>query len=79
MMVASKFLYDDGEDGVYNDEWADSAGQYGIRDSEASIFSRVLDSIIRSVDRYKRLTLWLSGITAPAQLNATVQTCNWPC
>ena len=57
MMVASKFLYDDGEDGVYNDEWADSAGQYGIRDSEASIFSRVLDSIIRSVDRYKRLTL----------------------
>ena len=26
MMVASKFLYDDGEDGVYNDEWAESAG-----------------------------------------------------
>jgi len=26
MMVASKFLHDDGEDGVYNDEWAESAG-----------------------------------------------------
>jgi len=26
MLVASKFLHDDGEDGVYNDEWAESAG-----------------------------------------------------
>jgi hypothetical protein len=26
MMVASKFLNDDGEEGVYNDEWAESAG-----------------------------------------------------
>jgi hypothetical protein len=33
MMVASKFLYDDGEDeGVYNDEWAESAGDHCIID-----------------------------------------------
>ena len=36
MMVASKFLHDDGEDGVYNDEWAESAGKTTTNDDGIS-------------------------------------------
>ena len=35
-MVASKFLHDDGEDGVYNDEWAESAGKTTTNDDGIS-------------------------------------------